>query len=79
MNYEKQWIYMDDWLTLLYSRNWHIINQLYFDEKKKRKENKMLKKVPHQNTNQKNLEYLSNMKLGRIPKSKGKPYIRIKG
>ena len=79
MNYEKQWIYMDDWLTLLYSRNWHIINQLYFDEKKKRRENKMLKKVPHQNTNQKNLEYLSNMKLGRIPKSKGKPYIRIKG
>ena len=23
---------MYDWVTSLYSRNWHIINQLYFDK-----------------------------------------------
>ena len=29
-------MYMYDWVTLLYSRNWHnIVNQLYFNKKKK--------------------------------------------
>ena len=28
------YIYMDDWVTLLYSRNWHnTVNQLYFNKK----------------------------------------------
>ena len=31
MEYEKKRVYMYDWLTLLYSRNWHnIVNQPYF-------------------------------------------------
>ena len=31
--YEKECIYMDNWITLLYSRNWcNIINQLYFNK-----------------------------------------------
>ena len=28
MEYEKNNAYMYDWVTLLYSRNWHIVNQL---------------------------------------------------
>ena len=30
--YEKEYIYMYNWVTLLYSRNEHIINQLYFNK-----------------------------------------------
>ena len=26
---------MYDWVTLLYSRNWHIVNQLYFNHHNK--------------------------------------------
>ena len=34
MEYKKRNVYMYDWVTLLYSRNWHnIINQLYFNKK----------------------------------------------
>jgi len=30
----RKGMYMYDWVTLLYSRNWYIINQLYFNNKK---------------------------------------------
>jgi len=31
--WEKECMYMSDWVTLLDSRNWHnIVNQLYFDK-----------------------------------------------
>jgi len=30
--YEKKYIHMYDWVTLLYNRNWHnTVNQLYFN------------------------------------------------
>ena len=31
---KKHCVYMHDWITLLYSRNWHIVSQLYFNIKK---------------------------------------------
>ena len=34
--YKKKNVYMFDWVTLLYSRNWHnTVNQLYFNKNKK--------------------------------------------
>ena len=43
--YVKQCVYMYNWITLLYSRNKHnIVNQLYFNKKKKRLKEK---KWPH--------------------------------
>ena len=27
---------MYDWVTMLYSRNWHIVNQLYFNKNGKK-------------------------------------------
>ena len=31
---KRMYVYIYDWVTLLYSRNWHnTVNQLYFDKK----------------------------------------------
>ena len=42
---EEECVYMDDWVTLLYSSNWHMImNELYL-KKKIKKENNYRKKT----------------------------------
>ena len=40
-NIKKECMYVYNWVTLLYSRDWHsIVNQLYFNLKKLKKKEK---------------------------------------
>ena len=46
--FKKGFIYVYNWVTLLYGRDWHhIVNQLYFNEKKKLKTNKQTNLAIH--------------------------------
>ena len=45
-NNMRKRMYMYKWVILLYSRNWHnIVNQLYFNKRKKKNKNKTKKQI----------------------------------
>ena len=69
-------VYIYNWITLLYSRNYHVVNQLYFNKlknKKKSTSNKDLKEMMRWDTQVSGEEQLRQKEKQALKPWGGKP------